>query len=70
MEEEIYTKSKLIWYMLEKDDTGMVRYVRSVQGQESMMFLFRLRTGSDALLEDKKRCRMISDERCVLCDSK
>ena len=26
--------------------------------------LFRLRTGSAGLLADKKRCRMISDERC------
>ena len=33
------------------------------------MRLFRLRTGSAGLLEDKKRCRMVSDERCVMCDS-
>ena len=32
---------------VEKDDTVMVRYVRPVQGQESVRFLFRLRTGSD-----------------------
>ena len=30
--------------------------------------LFRLRTGSAWLLEDKKRCRMVSDERYVTCD--
>ena len=38
------------------------RDVRSVQGQESMRLLFRLRTGSAGLLEDKKRCRMVSNE--------
>ena len=27
------------------------------------------RTGSGVLLGDKWRCRMISDEWCVLCDS-
>ena len=31
--------------------------------------LFRLRTSSAVLLEDKKRCRMVRDERCVICDS-
>ena len=39
--------------------------MRSVQGQESVRLLFRLRTGSAGLLEDKKSCRMISDEREV-----
>ena len=39
-----------------------------MQGQESVRLLFRLRTGSAGLLEDKKRCRKISDERCVICD--
>ncbi len=27
--------------------------------------MFRLRTGSAWLLEDKKRCRMVSGESCV-----
>ena len=44
----------------------MERYVRSVQGQESVRLLFRQRTGSAGLLEDKKRCRKVSDER--LCN--
>ena len=35
-----------------------------------MGLLFRLRTGSAGLLEDKKRYRMVSDERCVMCDSR
>ena len=34
-----------------------------------MRLLFRMRTGSGGLLEDKKSCRMASDERCVMCDS-
>ena len=43
------------------------RDVRSVQNQESVRLLFRLRTGS-AGLKDKKKCKMV-DERCVMCDS-
>ena len=31
--------------------------------------LFRLRIGSAGLFQDKKRCRMVSYERCVMCDS-
>ena len=42
-----------------KDDTWVERYVRLVQGQESVRLLFRLRTGSAGLLEDKKRCRIV-----------
>ena len=43
--------------------------MRSIQGQESERLLFRLRTGSAGLLENKKRCRMVSDERYVMCNS-
>ena len=35
-----------------------------------MALLFRFGTGSAGLLEDKKRCRMISDEMYVMCDSR
>ena len=38
-------------------------------GQQSVRLLFRLRTGSATLLEIKKRCRIVSDKRCVMCDS-
>ena len=38
--------------------------MRSVQGQESVRLLFRLRTGIAGLLKDKK-----CDKRCVMCDS-
>ena len=44
-EEEVYKKSTLKWYRLAKDDTGVERYVRSVQGQAGVRLLFRLRTG-------------------------
>ena len=60
----------LKWYRLANDGTGVERYVRSVQGQESVKLLFRLRTDSAGLLEDKKRWEMISDERCVMRDSR
>ena len=61
-------KSTLKWYRLAKDGTGVERCVKSVQGLVSVRLLFRLRSGSAGLLEDKKRCRMVSDERCVMCD--
>ena len=35
-----------------------------MQGQEFLRPLFRLRT-----LENKKRCNMIIDERCIMCES-
>ena len=59
-----YTKCTLKWHRLAKG-TGCWRDVRSVQGQESVRLLFRLRTDSAGLLEDRKSCRMVSDERCV-----
>ena len=43
--------------------------MRWVQGQESVWLLFGLRTSSAGLLEDNERCRMVSDERYVMCDS-
>ena len=41
------------------------KYLRCVLGQEVVRLLFGRRTGSAGLLEDKKRCKMIIDERCV-----
>ena len=52
-----------------KNGAGMERYLRSVQGQEVVRLLFRLKTGSAGLLEVKKRCKMIIDEMCVICGS-
>ena len=40
-----------------------------MQGEEVVRLLFRLGTSSAGLLEDKKRCEMITDERCVMCAS-
>ena len=66
----MYTKSTLKWYRLAKDDTGVKRYVRLVQGQEIVRLLFRPRTGSAGLFKAKKRYRMVNDERCVMCDNR
>ena len=38
-----------------------------MQDQEVVKLLFGLRTSSAGLLEDKKRCKMIIDERCAMC---
>ena len=67
-EEEVYRKAHgngIGWQKM----VQRWRDVRSVQGQESVRLLFRLRTGSAGLLEDKKICRMVSGKRCVMCDS-
>ena len=67
--EEIEGKSSLKWYQLVKEEAGLEEYTRSLAGQEGIRLRFRLRTGSAGLFEDKKRCRMCDDERCVLCNS-
>ena len=46
------------------------RYARSVQGQISTRLSARLWIGSAGLLEDKKRSRMVIDEKCGKCDSR
>ena len=43
--------------------------MRSVQDKESVRLLFRLRTGSAGLLEDKIDA-MDSDQRCVMCENR
>ena len=40
-----------------------------MQDQEVVKLLFRLRIGSDGLLEDNMRCKMILDEGCVMSES-
>ena len=64
--EEVSSKSTLKWCMLARNGARVERYLSSVQGQELMRLLFRLRIGSAGLLEDKKRCKMIIDERCAM----
>ena len=61
-EEEVSSKSILKWFKLAKNGAGMERY-GSVKSQEGVRLLFRLRTGSAGLLEDKNRCKMIRNER-------
>ena len=46
-----------------KNGAGVKRYLRSVHGQEVVRQLFRLRSGSARLLDDKKRCKVIIDYR-------
>ena len=41
-EEEVHMKTTSELYRLEKDGTGVERYVRSVQGQECVRLQFRL----------------------------
>ena len=52
-----------------KTGAGAERYLRSVQDQEVVKLLFRLRTGSAGLLEDNMRCKRIIDEGFVMCKS-
>ena len=40
-----------------------------MQCHEVVRLLLRLRTGSAGFLEDKKRCKMIIDERRAMCGS-
>jgi len=67
--EEVEGKSSLSWYRMVKEGAGLEQYTRSSVGHEELRLRFRLRTGSAGLLEDKKRCKMCTDDRCVLCDS-
>ena len=67
-EEDVSSKSTLKQYKLAKKGAGVERYLGSVRGQEVVRLLFRLSTGSAELLEDKKRCKMIIDERYIMCE--
>ena len=67
--EEVEGKSSLRWYRTAKEEFEAERYIDSSLGQEAVRCRFQLRTGSAGLFEDKKRCRMTEDERCILCGS-
>ena len=59
-EKKKYTQNHIIEMVkLTRNGTGEDRYERSVQDQESVRLLVRLRTGSAGLLEDKKSRRMV-----------
>ena len=62
-EEEVESKSSLRGYMLVKND-GTERYIRSLQGYKGVRMM--LRTRSAGLLQDKRRYRMCSDDRCAM----
>ncbi len=65
---EVGNKSSLCTYAQAKQTFGTETYTRVAVGHEAARLRFRLRTGSAGLLQDKKRCRMCEDRRCVLCD--
>ena len=67
--EEVEGKSILKWYQMMKEEARLDKYTKTLVSQEGVRLRFRLRTGSAGLFEDKKRCRMCEDERCVLCNS-
>jgi len=52
-----------------KEVAGLQQYTRSSVGHEELRLWYQLRTGSVGLLEDKKQCRMCTDDRHVLCDN-
>ena len=57
--------------MVSDGEAREIRGVHKVFGRSGtgIGLQFRLKTGSVGLFEDKKRCRMCDDERCVLCNS-
>ena len=65
--EEVSSKSTLKQCKLPKNGTGVVKYLRSVQGQKVVRLLFRLKTGSAVVFFGHEECKMIIDERCVMC---
>ena len=67
--EKVEGKSILKWYRMMKEETRLDEYTKTLVSQEGVRLRFRLKTGSAGLFEDKKRCRMCEDERCVLCNS-
>jgi len=67
--EEVKGKGSLNWYRMVKEVAGLEQYTRSSDGHEELRLWYQLRTGSAGLLEDKKQCRMCTDDRHVLCDS-
>ena len=51
-----------------KEENGPEKYVGSWKGHVAVRLRFRLRSGSAGLFEDKKRCGMVEEDRCVLCN--
>ena len=67
-QEEVDRKSSLKWYKKVKEEYGPEKYVGSWEGHVAVRLKFRLRSGSAGLFEDKKRCGMVEEDRCVLCN--
>ena len=62
--EEVESKSSLRWYKLVKDDETEM-YIRSLQRYQRVRLMIRLRIEPAGLFQDKMRCRIFSDDRCV-----
>ena len=69
--EGVESKNSLKSYRKRKDGCGAERYVRVQQGQEGLRLrlMFRLRSGSVGVVQNKKRCELCVDTQCVMCDS-
>ena len=61
-------KSSLKWYKKVKEENGPEKYVGSWESHVAVRLRFRLRSGSAGLFEDKTRCQMMQEDRCVLCN--
>ena len=67
-QEEVDKKSSLKWYKKVKEENGPEKYVGSWESHVAVQLRFRLRSGSAGLFEDKTRCQMMQEDRCVLCN--
>ena len=67
-QEEVDKKSSLKWYKKVKEENGPEKYVGSWESHVAVRLRFRLRSGSAGLFEDKTRCQMMQEDRCVLCN--
>jgi len=64
--EEVKVESSLSWYRMAKEVAGLEQHTRSSVGHEELRLCYQLKTGLAGLLEDKKQCRMCTDDRRVM----
>lgn len=65
--DHVEDKSSLKWYKWVKEGLEVEEYLRLFESYD-VRLRFRLRCGAAGLLEDKRKCRLCEDSRCVLCD--
>ena len=51
-----------------KEENGPEKCVGSWESHVAVQLRFRLGSGSAGLFEDKTRCKMMQEDRCVLCN--